>query len=884
MLLNIFKKRGGFLVVLLVLSAFNVYSHEGEAFDESGTTPDSFFYNVDLFFENTALTFTTSPEAKAELEAQYAHERFDEMHAMIDSGDYQAAQEASVYGEQLLVQADEHIEQILPTQTTTLEQVQQGESRINDVLQIQTVMVENNIASTELKEELAKKVESGDISIEQAASLIDNLRQDVVEVETTLVNKEDALVSDIALKTTTTELEIEILVDKQKQEQGVFDVYQEKITQERLIALQNAILDIQNDYRKAQEEGQFQDESTLRSVLDQADLKFQIAHDAYENGDYGKAFGQFTAAEHLVLNVDRVLASPQQERQNVIEKLQVYALEHPSDITQDRIQESKKYVEDYEKIKDELIIKYPDKAEQLQRNYEQANRIITLSQKLEDSFSAEYERLTTQEKKTPAEADAILRDRFVEEYRAAYGKEFTPPGFVTPGVQIEEIPIGQIPDGFGQPGTTIQTPQPTITAAFVEGYEYTDPNSGYKYEFAKDGYKYTTPFGETYDYKYPEGYTHPSHSYETGNEVHSYEYQTPEGIVKYEYSATGYSVTKPDGSTQTYTYLQGEYTTLSGDKIEIKPTGFEIKSQTGRNIEWDYNPEYNNYVSSSVDDVYVPPEGASYHIENTKYESDQKSYTYEHSGETWTYNPSSHTWTSSGGESYKPQATTIAPTGYESHGSYTTETGTTWTYDSTSGTWASSGGETYTPSTSSYTTGSGTSYYYDPSTSTYVDTSGKTYSPTSYSSDTSGTSGTSSTYSYFDPSTGSYHTTTTSYTYDSSTGTYTPSDSTTYSGTGTYGGTSYSGTSYTGDTSTSYSGSYSGYTSDTSTSSTSTSGSYSGGDSGGSTSTSTSSGGGGGGGDGGGGGTPTGAFIYDVLSYRTFKSTQTTSNGCCPCN
>lgn len=906
MLNRIFKKRGGFLIFILMLFFTSVYAHEGQEFTQGGTAPGDFFYNFEEFFENTALTFATSPQAKAELEAKYATERFAEMHQLVDEGQYQVAQEAATKAHQLLRQADEHVNQIKVEQITDLNQIKQGQTQINNLIEVEKLMVENSVAASDLKELLATKVESGEISVDNAAQLIDDLRQEVVNVEALVLEKEENIVEDATKTTGKTKLEVELALDAQKQQEGLTQAYQEKLTQEEISALQVAVSDIEQDYKKAQEQGRLQQDAQISALLDQAKLKLQIAQDSYENKDYSKGFGQFTAAEHLAINVDRIIANPQEEGQNVIEKLQKYsATDTPPEITQDMIDESKRFVEDYEKTRQEISSKYPDKVELLEHNYEQSNRILSLSKKLEEAFSKEYETLTKEQGKTPAEADAVLRERFVEEYRAAYGKEFTPPGFATPGVSIEEIPIGEIPDRLGQtPKTT-----PHQYLSFVEDYIYIDPVSGYKYEFAKDGYKYTTPFGENYEKKYPEGYIQPEDTYKKGNEIYNYEYKTPQGTVKYEYSATGYTFTNPDGTTETHTYPQGEYKTTSGGQIEIKPTGFEIKSQEGQNIKWEYNPEFKNYVSPSVADVYVPPQGASSHVENTIYYADKKEYSYNYEGQTWNYNPSSDAWVSSTGETYKPQATTIAPSGYESHGSYTTEGGETWSYDSQSGSWKSSTGEAYTQSTSQYTASSGTSYYYDPSTSTYVDSSGKTYSSNYYDSSTSGsTVGASGTVysSNYDPNTGTYQTTT--YTYDSTSGTYSPgsttaSSGTSYSGTGgytggtTYSGDSYSGTTYSGTTSYSggtYSGSYSGYSSGSTTSSgtysgdSTSGGSYSGGDSGGtsSSSTSTSSSTSSGGGDSGGGGTPTGSFIYDVLSYRTFKSTQTTqdSDACCPCN
>ena len=380
------------------------------------------------------------------------------------------------------------------------------------------------------------------------------------------------------------------------------------------------------------------------------------------------------------------------------------------------------YVGEWETYRDELISKYPEKQEYFENMYEQSKKVMGLTEKLTDDYFEEAEKLVA-EGKTNEEVEAIMTERFSDEFRKAYGEDYIPPGFIEPtvedvetGTEVEVIPIGEIDkdffDTYDEGG------------GFVKDNLYTDPVTDYRYVFGDGGFSYTTPVGEIYNVEYPENYQ--PKTYSRGDEVYDYSYRTADGEYEYKYTSTGYEVMNPDGTTESFTYPEGTYEVVGGGKIEQKPTGFDYTPDEGAKITYDYNPEFKHYVASDGK-VYVPPEGTSYHSQYTNYDPSGKTYGYSYGGETWKYNPESNKWVSSSGETYTPSAITGAPVGYEDKEVYITERGETWSYDSSTGTWKSSSGEEYSPPPSSY-------YSYDSNTEHYTDAYGNTYERSQFES------------------------------------------------------------------------------------------------------------------------------------------------------
>ncbi len=683
--------------------------HETTYTLSAGMTPDSPFYFIDTFFDTFA-----SPE-------DVAAEKLGEMQVMIEEGNYEEAGVAAGHAQTAIEEVQTIVEQA---------------DTVGEVVEEEVLVLSYDQVVEDLKETLVTAVDAGTITEEQAAATgIDEVQEQVVEFADTVDEQKDEVIETIAADTGQTSLEAEVeVLGAAEEAAGVSEVHENEVEAE-LPAAQIAVEQIEAEFEAALAAGtEFPNEAAISQLIDEASVQLESCENAFEHERDGEAFGRLTAAEALINNVEQLIEvvefTDEAEREEVLAELSDIQAEREAEEAE-RIDEASDFVADYEQVGDEFADKHPELAEDYDDYKEQMEKVMALAEKLSTEYQSEYDKLVA-EGSSEEEATAVLSDRFAQEYLNAYGEPYIPPGTFFNDV----------------PGEGLVPADPGLAAAgggFVEGFVYEDPASGYKYEMLADGWRYTTPLGEVYDQNFPEGYTPPK-AYTEGNEIHSYKVETPEGTVEYTYTATGYEVVNPDGTKETFAYPEGDYTFSGGGGCSIKPTGFEITTEEGgqtKEVKYDYNPEFNTYVSSTG--TVFAAYDASLHSNYIQYQGDTNQYSYSYSGATWNYDPATSSWSSSTGETYKPEATTVAPVGYESTGTYTTYTGETWNYDSSTNSWTSSTGESHT----GYTAGEPSSYTYSYDTST-------------------------GSYSYTDPSTG--QTTTYSGTYESG-GTYTGTES-----------------------------------------------------------------------------------------------------------
>ena len=672
---------------------------------DAGITPDNFFYFIDEMFN----LFQDLDEVEAE--------KLAEMKAMIEQGRYEEAEELA-----------EDIKDIMPEIESDVKQVD-GFDNLIELIEYETMFISYDHYISDLKAELIGLVDSGTITSDVAESIgISDLQEEITEFGNTVEEHKEEFIVEASEESGKTQLEIELETIKPIEEAANIEEFHKGEIIEDFATAEKALAQIESEFEQARIEGEeIPNEVAFEKMIEEAKIRLQISESSFEYERYGHAFGQLNAAEHLILNADRFLKEFTEEEISAEEKVEIddelTSFDEQIELDEDdRVEEAESFVEEYEPIKD----KYPE-FEGLKERYE---KIMALAEKLSDQYSKEFESLKI-EGKSEEEATIILIERFGDEYRKAYGEEFIPPG-ITYGA-IDEKPLGRFKQEEDVRGI----------GGFVEDYTYEDPLTGYKYSFKDDGYKYITPSGLVYEEKYREGYIPPK-AYTEGNEIYTYEIKEVEGTTKYEYTTTGYTVTTPDGKTETFAYPEGKYEVPDGDVISIESTGYEFQPIERHAIKYYYNPEFNNYISSTGN-TYTPSEGAYIHGEYTDYAEDTKDYVYSYGGESWTYDTSTNIWTSYTGETYTPSSTTVAPVGHEDAGGYTTQSGDKWTYDSATGTWTSSGGEAYTSSSGDYVSASGTSYSYsyDPvaGSYSYTDSSGSTYSGSYESGSYSGEGG-----------------------------------------------------------------------------------------------------------------------------------------------
>ena len=692
-------------VVVFAEGTISTGTDQNVQFVDAGTNPNSALYFFDRFTEKVQIALTANPEAKAQLEAKFTAERLSEIHVMIQEGNYAAAEKATIEAKNILNSAGTHVGE-LKSSTKDLTGLQEDGKNI---IGLQKEFIDNSRYVDSIKDSLKEKIDKGEITQDQAARITNEIQTGTAGLQKDIADKKDELIESAAKGGNVPIQEAKIAVENEEEKQGITEDYKKEVNQKNIDTLSASIVQIEKDVAIAVKDGRKEEANAMNTLLENAKLKLQISQDALDRGDYGKAFGQFNAAEHLTLNADKLTSKKFSDLTDDEKKLINENLGKDAQKTiEEQGNQNKKFADDYEKYKEELLSKYPEKREEFEKQFELARRVSELGDKLKTDYPKEIDKLKS-DGKSEEEAAKILSERYNDEYRKAYGEDYIPPGFVKDDSSVTRIDAD----------TKIDSAK--VGGGFVEGQEYTDPATGYQYEFSKDSYNYVTPSGEKYDQKYPEGYK--PETYTRGDEVHNYKQDTPQGTYEYKYSTTGYEVVNPDGTSEKYAYPQGKYDVVGGGEINQKATGFEYKTSDGKSVNYDYNPQFKNYVASDGK-VYAPDVSA--HEEKTQYEGNKKVYSYSYGADTWNYDPSSNKWTSSSGQTYTPSATTGAPIGHEDQKEYKTETGVIWNYDSTSGAWKSSDGKSYTPPPSSY-------YSYDSQKGQYVDAKGNTYSKEDYS-------------------------------------------------------------------------------------------------------------------------------------------------------
>lgn len=857
-----------------------------------GMAPDSPWYAFDLLAEDFQVAFAGSPEEQAELEAFFTLEHYAEMQAMIEAGDYESAQEASAAVEDTLESMQDHIEEVSETvDTLTVEEVQQGETTVQALVELEATALDLQEATDQVHEELLTHVEEGTLTEDEAADLFDPVHEDTVQVAVEVTEEQDEVAEVVAETSDVATLEVEFIAEVHEEEIGLHEEHQEAVALQEIQQLEAAITEVQQELETAVEAGTLTEEQevVLDTLLDESELRLQQCQDAYINGDYGESFGQFTASEHLLLNADRFLGAPEEDRQLlIVDPDWAFGIDTDpttslSQMRQEAADENARLQEHY----DELLEKFPDKREEIERQADQLKQVSEFAEKFETEYSEErYAQLVAEVGE--AKASGIFSQSFTDEFKHVYGENYVPPVFI--GVIPEEELPPEWPENCPTCGPRV-TPPSEVKVGFFEEHGYTDPATDYQYVFHEGEYTYTTPAGLTYTVPYPEGMQIDS-GYIRGNEVHTYPVETPEGKYTYTYTATGYEVVNPDGTTEAFAYPEGEYR-IGDDRIVHEATGYEMHRNTGT-IRYDYNPEFQTYVSDRGY-VYTPgDEGLSHHAQQYQFNEGENHYTQRSpTGETWMFDPSTGAWTSSTGESHTAEI--VAPVGHEGSGEYTTGSGNVWTFDESSGSWTSSEtGDTYNPSTGSFTGTGGQSgtYHYEGHEGPYT---GGPYTGAAYS----GGGGYDATGQYVGGDYGAYdasgqYTGGASWTQNPD-GSWSQSGGTSSGGTygsGTYSGGAYGGGAYTGPDTGIYSGgttgTYSGgwtqdssgtWTSSTGETHTADSGSYTGSwsgsttDSGGTSTsdsgTTSSSSDSGGHTDSGGG--MTGHVVFDTTKYRRFR-------------
>jgi hypothetical protein len=276
--------------VLLVLSSFVVqpaFAQEAENGDP-GITPDSFLYGLDVALDkiNLLLTFDQTEKSKKGLEI--AQERLLEVRAMALENKISAMERAANEHDNTLAQVESSVQELEKGNTTT---------ELEEEIEIERKLIEHRKRVENVQGELKIKIAvKGGITPEQRElvdSILSNMENKTGKVEIEIDNKKGETKIKIKTETGKSDDEIEEEVERLEEAKGVTGLKRER-AEDRI---EDAIEKIE------EARGLLGNESS--KLLGETEEHLSKAQSAFNEEDYGEAFGQATAALKIAKAVEK---------------------------------------------------------------------------------------------------------------------------------------------------------------------------------------------------------------------------------------------------------------------------------------------------------------------------------------------------------------------------------------------------------------------------------------------------------------------------------------------------------------------------------------------------------------------------------------------------
>ncbi len=267
LMLFIFK-----LVIILSLSPVLV---NGEASEEeivlpdAGTTPDSPFYGLELAIERIQLALTFGNAAKAEKRLQHAEERLAEVDEMVKENKIKAAERARKEHGKIFAKVEIEVKKIDSTEARLKLEKEEFSHRLKVV-----------IISESLGFRLEAKVRGNELTQDQVDAffvVLEELEIQIEEIDAEVIEVDDDFKKDRR------EAALDRIEDAREEIEDVEEKLSEFADSER--PKLNAAI----------------------RLLENAKKHLANAEAGFEEGKYGMAFGQATAAKRLAKNALRIL-------------------------------------------------------------------------------------------------------------------------------------------------------------------------------------------------------------------------------------------------------------------------------------------------------------------------------------------------------------------------------------------------------------------------------------------------------------------------------------------------------------------------------------------------------------------------------------------------
>ena len=260
---------------------------------KAGWTPDSFLYFFDVLFDDLAILFTSDQVEKAKASLRIAGERGAELRLMLEKKDIDAA-----------VVAEREHKKVIDIASQVLDALEREnpDEEIENVIKIEKEFLEHNNEIEESIDELRLKFKldiRGEITPEQQAlvdSILTNVENHVGELEIKIDERKGRTRIRIKDSTGETDIDIDIRIRDIERKHGLDDLKRER-AEHRIRHATDAV----------EEAGEVAiDTPPIPSLLQEARDKLALAQAAFDDENFGEAFGQATAAESIAESVIRL--------------------------------------------------------------------------------------------------------------------------------------------------------------------------------------------------------------------------------------------------------------------------------------------------------------------------------------------------------------------------------------------------------------------------------------------------------------------------------------------------------------------------------------------------------------------------------------------------
>ncbi len=286
--------------LMLLLVAPLVHAQAAE--ESPGVTPDSFLYGLDVALDRLSFLLTFDQAAKSRKGLEIARERLLEVRAMAEENKVRAMERAQAEHDDTLTRVETSL-RALERDDTSVE--------LEEEVEIEKRVIEHRKKVEEVEGEIKVKIRArGGITPEQRElidSVLSRLQNSTGEVEIEIESKKDKTKVKIRERTGKSEEDVEEEVEMVEERRGLADLKRERA----LEAIEDAMEEIAEAKEKLG--------NVSSTLLTEAEDHLARAEEAFEAGDYGRAFGQATSAANIAKSAKEEHEEREEEEELEIE-------------------------------------------------------------------------------------------------------------------------------------------------------------------------------------------------------------------------------------------------------------------------------------------------------------------------------------------------------------------------------------------------------------------------------------------------------------------------------------------------------------------------------------------------------------------------------------